>query len=901
MPSPTDSTRRKINPATCDLEDLLHHLSTDPIKGLSPKEAERRLINRTAAPLYRTTARRFADCLKRVLREVVLWLLLVVAVIALFFDRETLGRICILLAGGHAVLCAWFLWRADRVDGIMQAYDMPLSRVLRGKRVHRVGANDLVKGDILLLHKGDMVPADCRLLRTDGFVVLERELDGADPDRPSIRLEKDADAQPDETGNYRVSPANMVFAGGVVESGFALAVVIAVGGHTHLGGLIGGVQPAHTKRTPALFLKAGRTFSMINLGLVFLIIPITAIGVFTLKTHYELLDIFLSALAMAALMLTEHLLAKGLFMAATIRRSVALDRDGANAADIKTSVDLETLTTVTDLLLVGTAALHDGRCHPETLWVDGKTYDCSRPEADEFARMAAEWLYVYANGMPNLQEGSADLAALIPAVCDWAEMDAEALLLKIQDIREEADGVSGIFPSVEGNRRITVRLLSNFDTVRAIVDERTPVDTLNSLYHAHRAALRAGEQVIFVMIRVGNRHSVRAMLTYAPHTCRKTAGSIKSLESAGIRVSAFLRDVSAGNAHALTASGLSKHVPASRADDPAGPDALTLLNEGCRAFEGCSEAYIMDAIQALRAAGRTVAVLSVDERDTALLHAADVAITCSPSLYAAAEEGHIRLSPANQSALSANPYARADGQPNSDCATDLCRRRADILVRRTGETGGGVCGVRYALLAADHCKSVIDRAFTMLLLSQAARLVMAFIPLCLGLAPASAITLLLSGLGIDLLVMLAALNFPLPTAPSSRRTMDSGLTRPWITHRYRLIAVAVAAAVPWIIAGVAKLCHVSFGADLTYYGLLCLLSLQIAIFRMDHPPRRDRTALLTTLALVLLYVGALAISLGAGLGLMWSLLLPLVAPLLYVGVYWLLRYFVDTRKQGTAT
>jgi hypothetical protein len=47
MPSPehTDSrrVRRKINPATAPVEELLSHLATDPAAGLSQKEAERRL------------------------------------------------------------------------------------------------------------------------------------------------------------------------------------------------------------------------------------------------------------------------------------------------------------------------------------------------------------------------------------------------------------------------------------------------------------------------------------------------------------------------------------------------------------------------------------------------------------------------------------------------------------------------------------------------------------------------------------------------------------------------------------------------------------------------------------------------------------------------------------------
>ena len=64
-PQPRDRrVRRKINPATASVEELLTHLATDPAAGLSPKEAERRLNASAAKPLYASHARSFADCVK---------------------------------------------------------------------------------------------------------------------------------------------------------------------------------------------------------------------------------------------------------------------------------------------------------------------------------------------------------------------------------------------------------------------------------------------------------------------------------------------------------------------------------------------------------------------------------------------------------------------------------------------------------------------------------------------------------------------------------------------------------------------------------------------------------------------------------------------------------------------
>lgn len=915
MPSPeqTDSrrVRRKINPATAPIEELLTHLAADPAAGLSQKEAERRLSASAAKPLYRTPPRRFWDHLKRVFREPALWLLLAVSVISLFFDRVALGLVCLALTGGSAVLCGFFLRCADRVDNAFAAYDAPLCRVLRGRRVHRVGASDVARGDILIFYAGDMIPADCRLLRTEDFAVSEREI-SPDPDRPLVRLSKNADELPESAGNYRLSPPNMVFAGGVCESGFAIAVAVAVGSETHLGGLTGGLNSPHAGKKPALLKKASHSLSLYNLGLLCLVIPVTAAGIFTLGDRYELLDIFLSALAVAGVTLTEHVLSKVIYLGAMLRRSAATDRDTVNTADIKSSAVLEKLTRVTDLLLVGTAALHDGQDHAETLRMGDRLYHLDRPEADDLAKTAAEYLYLYRHGLLTFptagqgQEGSVDtdtLVTLADSLADWAEIDTDALLVRAKDVRAEADGVSAVFPTHQGNRRVTVKLTTDFEDVKgcnACLSDGLILPMSEAargdLYRAYRESVRTGRRALFLITRGGGETAILALLTYAPHTCRKTAGAVKSMEAAGIRVTAFLREHEDIGLRALSECGLTENAPAHRvtADTAA---AVNLMESGIRAFTDCGTDYVLNAIRALKDQGREVAVLSADREDTALLGAADVAVTCALSLYASAEAGHPRLTVTPTSPR--EPLASPDGLPDGILTTDLCRRRADVVVRRTSSEGGGIVGLRHALLRADQYKEGIRRLFGYLLLSQAARLCLVILPLLLGLSAAAAPALLVSGLCVDLLVILQALYLPLPNALSKRERMEDTVAKPLTLHRGGLIAVAVSTAVPVLTAAVCRYLTVDFGGDPVHYLTLCLLGLQTAIYRLSPLPRRDRSVFFTTLLLALSYVAALAIALGAGLGLLWSLVMPLSTPALYVAVKLVLDR--TTGKKGTAS
>lgn len=891
-PTRDRKVRRRINPATASPEELLAYLATDPAAGLSPKEAERRLSASEAKPLYRAPVRSRKECVKTVSREPALWLLLAVSVVSLFFDRVLLGLACLLLAGGNSVLSAFLLRRASVTDAAMAAYDAPLCRVLRGRRICRMGASELVRGDIILFYPGDMIPADCRLLRTDGFTVSEREID-ADPSRPSHRLEKDAAAIPDAAGSFRLSPVNMVFAGGVCEEGFAIAAVVAVGSETHVGGLTGGLDSPRAGKRPTLFRKAARALSLYNLALLFPIVPITAIGIFTLGDRYELLDIFLASLAVAAVTLTEQVLARGILLNASIRRKAATERDVANSADLKSSVEPEKLIEVTDLLLVGSAALHDGESHAESLYLGDRAYRLDRPEADDNARAVAELAYLYRHGltMYPAADGEGGLTAdtlltLADALADWAEIDTDALLVRAKDVRAEADGISAVFPTAEGNRRVTVILTPDFEAVNACNTCCRDGLTLPmaesfraDLYRAHREAIRTGRLTLFLLTRAGSETAVRAMLTYAPHTSRKTAGAVKSLETAGIRVSLFLKDASDVDIRAAGECGLTEtHPPLSLSDATDSPAAL--LEKGHRSFTSCTSEQITACIRELKAEGRTVAVLSVEQEDAALLNAADVAVSCSPSLYASAEDGHPRLTAKEISRR--DTLSDPDGTPSGSLATDLCRRRADVLVRRASPEGGGIMGFRRALLCADHIKDTTDRFFGFLLLSQAARLLLLLLPVLLGLALPSAPVILLSGVGIDLLILLSMIALPHPAIPRPRRSGESGITTPHVTYRAELIALAAAVALPVIAASICRFFDMDFGGSMTAYLTLCLVGLQTVIYRTSPLPRRERGVFLTTMALVPAYAAALAVALAGGLYPLWALAVPLASPTLYL-------------------
>ncbi len=866
------------DPATSSREELLRHLAVDPQIGLSGREADRRRDMSQAKPLFSSVARTFPQCLLAVFREPILWILLAVSLIALFFDRVSLGLVSLALTCGHILLCAVLLRRAERLNETMQkAYDAPLPRVLRSGRVCRVGADAVVPGDILLISRGDLIPADCRLLSTEHFSISERELDAAAPDRPPVILEKNADALPEVGRNLRRSPENMVFAGAVAESGFATAVVVAIGDLTHLGGLVGSIRPSHGVRASETKKVTAHLYSMISIILAILIIPLVTIGIFTLRDRYELMDICLSAVALATLALCEHTVARYAALTAAIRRDAATLRDTDNAADICGDTDAERLAVMTDLLLLGTAALHDGTAHPVELWTAGRTpvrCRCDAPDADFDAKDAVDLLFIWHFGRAALPAVSGEgnrleetVGALLPALSEWAETDTEGLLLRFKDIEPvEGGGVRAVIDTPDGNRRLTIHISENCP---ARLDPR-PAE--------------AAEGFSSIFIWTSDNHTptdtLRAVLSYAPRTSPKTAGWCKSMEAAGVRVVSLLSDVSEQNTRILTACGFCDRQHALRPDG-APRRMAAIIDEGVRAFEGCTDDEVADCIRDLQAEGRVVGVLSVDARDISHLNAADVAFTCSPSLFATAESQFLRPVEEN--------YVIPDGGPDAQRAGDLCRRRADVIVRRSRPTGGGLGGVRTALLAADRMRTVSSAASGYLFLASAARVVFVLFSSLFGLLPIPAPLLLLSGFFVDAAVLYSLSHIPADTTPARRRSMTEALEKPWLTRKLELICLASAALLPWLVSWIARLAGAGIDKGAEGYAMLCLVALQTAVYVTLRPrrdtsgrKRTDRTYALTLLLLVFVYIGTLAAALVAGLHPLYALPVPPIPALLYM-------------------
>jgi Ca2+ transporting ATPase len=115
----------------------------------------------------------------------------------------------------------------------LREYSPDEASVVRSGRIQKIPASHLVPGDIISIHVGDRIPADCRILSfsSSSFRVDQAMLTGE-----SMSVAKSEAAIKDDNA-VKQDMTNIVFSGTTVVNGAAKAVVVLTGSRTALGAI----------------------------------------------------------------------------------------------------------------------------------------------------------------------------------------------------------------------------------------------------------------------------------------------------------------------------------------------------------------------------------------------------------------------------------------------------------------------------------------------------------------------------------------------------------------------------------------------------------------------------------------------------------------------------------------
>ncbi|MDC0669796.1 cation-translocating P-type ATPase [Nannocystis radixulma] len=189
--------------------------------GLTEAEAARRLAAEGPNSLARDRQRGLLVLLGEVLREPMFLLLLACGAIYFVIGdlREAITLLaCVVLVLAISVIQAH---RTERAVAALRDMTSPRALVVRGGVARRIAGAEVVRGDVVLLHEGDRVPADGVLREAEAVAVDESLLTGESVPVDKHTAGDEADAR--------------VFSGSLVVKGHGVAEVTATGARSEIG------------------------------------------------------------------------------------------------------------------------------------------------------------------------------------------------------------------------------------------------------------------------------------------------------------------------------------------------------------------------------------------------------------------------------------------------------------------------------------------------------------------------------------------------------------------------------------------------------------------------------------------------------------------------------------------
>jgi len=199
-------------------------------------------------------------------------ILLVAALLSAMFGEYTEAIIIATIVVLNTIIGVVQEKKAQSSLAALRDISAPTAHVIRNGKELIIPAKELVVGDIVTLHDGNMVPADLRLIETANLKIQEASLTGE-----SVQVEKDAAAvlNPDCALGDRI---NMAFSSSIVTYGRGQGVVTAIGMQTEMGAIAGMLEDQTEVQTPLKrkLAKAGMVLTIIGLIICSLVFAIGA-------------------------------------------------------------------------------------------------------------------------------------------------------------------------------------------------------------------------------------------------------------------------------------------------------------------------------------------------------------------------------------------------------------------------------------------------------------------------------------------------------------------------------------------------------------------------------------------------------------------------------------------------
>ncbi|MGE5557027.1 MAG: cation-translocating P-type ATPase [Bacillota bacterium] len=346
-------------------------LGTSLLEGLTSGEAAERLKKYGPNVLKDAPKRSFAQKIADQLKETLVIILILSAMISVFLGEFTDSIAILVIVAINAILGVIQEEKAERsLDGLKKITSLS-ARVIRNGEVMEIPASEIVPGDLIILESGNRIPTDARLTETNNLQVEESALTGE-----SVPVIKKTGAMSENVS----SPAdmeNLVFSGTSVSYGRGKAVVVKTGMETEIGKIAGSLQNVAFESTP-LQKKMEELGKWLGAAAGILVTVIFCAGIWH---HFPVKDMFMTSISLAVAAIPE-----GLPAVVTVVLALGVQRMSHRRAVIRRLPAVETLGTATYVCSDKTGTLTQNAMTVRELYVNGRTVRVTgegyRPEGD---------------------------------------------------------------------------------------------------------------------------------------------------------------------------------------------------------------------------------------------------------------------------------------------------------------------------------------------------------------------------------------------------------------------------------------------------------------------------------------------------------------------------------------
>lgn len=334
-------------------------LKSDAKKGLGSREVLERRATQGVNRLKEQEVRSVWQMILGQLNDPLILILIAAMAISLLLKEVGDAVIIVTVVVLNAMVGVIQEGKAGKAVEALKKISCPQAVVIREGKTIKISAEELVIGDIVLLEAGNMVPADLRLIETQGIHMEESTLTGE-----SAPVEKNADYIEFVQGDN--SCENMAYMSTYVTRGRGKGVVTAIGMDTKIGHIANMLHEGGEKLTPL----------QVKLGELGKVLSILAIGVCTLLFVIAILQKRnVGEMLLTSVSLTVAAVPEGLPAIVTIVLALSVSRMVRARTIVRKLSSVETLGAVNVVCSDKTGTLTQNKMTVTECYLDARMID----------------------------------------------------------------------------------------------------------------------------------------------------------------------------------------------------------------------------------------------------------------------------------------------------------------------------------------------------------------------------------------------------------------------------------------------------------------------------------------------------------------------------------------------